>query len=265
MMYNNKLVAAIKVGGKVLREFGDVVRLPFGSEYEIMVKNLHNTRALVTIEIDGTDIGNGTQFVIRPGQTVDFKRFVEQATSSHGNAFKFIERTSKIENHRGVGAEDGLITVKFQFERQPSQVYDGGSILRNYINQQSGPSWTNAIGKSVGDFYSGPRGISSNVSGSLSSDMSANAIIAQSQTLSSTAPIPVNDVGITVRGSEVHQEFTQCAAFALDYPTYTMVIKLAGDVEQPVTVKSKLQCPTCGEINPWTNKFCADCGTALLK
>ena len=44
MMYNNKLVAAIKSNGKVLREFGEEVYIPFGSEYSILIKNLHSVR-----------------------------------------------------------------------------------------------------------------------------------------------------------------------------------------------------------------------------
>ncbi len=37
MVYNNKLVVAIKVAGKVLKEFGDVVYIPFGSEYTVQL------------------------------------------------------------------------------------------------------------------------------------------------------------------------------------------------------------------------------------
>ena len=32
MMYSEKVAVAIKVGGRVLREAGDLVSLPFGSE-----------------------------------------------------------------------------------------------------------------------------------------------------------------------------------------------------------------------------------------
>jgi rRNA maturation endonuclease Nob1 len=48
-----------------------------------------------------------------------------------------------------------------------------------------------------------------------------------------------------------------------------MVIKLLGETEEnkkvrePVTVKTKLECKTCGTTNPTTSKFCSECGTSL--
>ena len=43
-MYLNKVAVAIKSNGKVLREQGDNVYIPFGSEYSIQVKNLNSVR-----------------------------------------------------------------------------------------------------------------------------------------------------------------------------------------------------------------------------
>jgi len=43
MMYESKLAAAIKVDGKVLREFKDTVHIPFGSEYTVLLKNLNTS------------------------------------------------------------------------------------------------------------------------------------------------------------------------------------------------------------------------------
>ena len=37
MMYESKMAAAIKVKGKVLREFKDTVHMPFGGEYSILL------------------------------------------------------------------------------------------------------------------------------------------------------------------------------------------------------------------------------------
>lgn len=42
MVYNNNLIACIKVDGKVLREKNSSVELPFGTEYTILLKNLNN-------------------------------------------------------------------------------------------------------------------------------------------------------------------------------------------------------------------------------
>ena len=70
MMYESKLAAAIKVNGKVLREFKDTVYIPFASEYSILLKNLNTTRAVVNVFIDGEDIVPGG-IVLNAGQEVD--------------------------------------------------------------------------------------------------------------------------------------------------------------------------------------------------
>ena len=117
MMYNQKLAIALKSAGKVLREFKDEVYVPFGTEYSILIKNLNTVRALVTVSVDGEDVGEGTKFIIDANDSIDLERFVKNGNYDAGNRFKFIERTSKIEDHRGIGVEDGLVRVEFQFEK----------------------------------------------------------------------------------------------------------------------------------------------------
>lgn len=116
MMYNNKLVASIRTNGNILREFKDTVYIPFGSEYSILLKNLNTVRALINIYIDGDNIVPGG-LVLNAGQEIDLQRAIRNGNLSEGNKFKFIERTSNIEDHRGVKLEDGLIRVEFQFEK----------------------------------------------------------------------------------------------------------------------------------------------------
>jgi len=115
MMYSNKLAIALKSAGKVLREFDDQVYVPFGSEYSILVKNLNSVRALVSVSVDGEDAGDGTQFVIHGNSEIELERFIKNGNFKKGNRFKFIERTDAVEDHRGIGIEDGLIRVEFQF------------------------------------------------------------------------------------------------------------------------------------------------------
>lgn len=118
-MYNQKLVVCIKTAGKILKEFNkDQVRVPFGSEYSIYLKNLNNVRALVHISIDGKSVDGGDGLVILPNETLDLERSLQNGNMLKGNKFKFIERTAKVEAHRGIEAEDGIIRVEFQFEKQ---------------------------------------------------------------------------------------------------------------------------------------------------
>ena len=51
--YQDNFAAVIKCDGIILREQDKTVKLPFDSEYSILLKNLDSRRALVRIEIDG--------------------------------------------------------------------------------------------------------------------------------------------------------------------------------------------------------------------
>jgi len=253
MMYSQKFCVAVKSNGKVLREFKDSVYIPFGSEYSIYLKNLNAVRAVAKISIDGTDVCS-TDFVVNPNSEIDIERFVKDNLKK-GNRFKFIERTSQIEKHRGIETEDGLIRVAFKFEKIiPSPVWFGPPYIWN------GPWYTNAVGRynntndSTGT-YSAPTGTLRGVS--------QNAHVSQV-----TASVN-NDVGITVPGSVSNQTFQTVSSFAMEDEEHIIIIRLLGEIEtgkevtQPVTVKAKATCVTCGKKNKATSSFCSECGTAL--
>lgn len=124
MMYANKMAVAIKTNGRVLRENKDTVYCPFGAEYSILLKNLNTVRALVNVYIDGENQTPGG-LVLNAGQEVDLERSIKGGNLREGNRFKFIERTSAIENGpRGVKLEDGLVRIEFQFEKPLLRVSD---------------------------------------------------------------------------------------------------------------------------------------------
>jgi len=234
MMYGNKLAAAIKVDGKVLREFKDTVHIPFGSEYAITIKNLHTTRAVVSVYIDGDNMVPGG-LVLNAGQSIDLERSIRNNNLTEGNKFKFIERTGQIENHRGIGVEDGLVRIEYQFEL-PAVVPQWNSILRD-VNR----GWITASGATY-----------SSVSPTSASLNSVN--VSQS----------FNDVGITVPGSKSTQSFSTTYVGAMEGTTHNLVFKLfGGTMPKPITVKHKPKCVTCGKHNKATAKFCTECGTAL--
>lgn len=240
-MYENKLVCALKVDGKVLREIKDTVYLPFNSEYTILLKNLNTVKCLVSLELDGRDVGGGNKFIIQPGQSLEVERFISNGNLKEGNRFKFIERTGKIEEHRGIKVEDGLLRIKFQFEMILPQLnhYDWNHTLRS---------------RDIGRMYSkGPSDLIGGVSCSVNSAYSAT---------------PTNDVGITVEGSKSTQQFSSGHIGVLETQEHVMVVKLLGGtgdklVQEPVTVKRKQTCKTCGTKNSSKLKFCGECGTAL--
>ena len=134
-MYQSKMAFAIKSNGKVLREFKDTVYVPFGSEYSILIKNLHTTRALVNVFIDGVNQTPGG-LVVDAGRECNFERSLLNGSLTTGNRFKFIERTGAVEQHRGVKLEDGIVRIEYQFESQ-AQIrtpYFSGVVQDHYYN-----------------------------------------------------------------------------------------------------------------------------------
>ncbi len=239
MMYESKMAAAIKVKGKVLREFKDTVYIPFGSEYSILLKNLNTTRAVVNVFIDGEDVVSGG-LVIDPGREIDLERWVKNGNLTEGNRFKFIERTGAVEQHRGIKLEDGLVRLEFQFE-QPRPIWNSSNISGGIYPQ----------GGILRGYDSYGSVTCSTASYDATSVNSSHALL--------------NDVGITVPGSRSDQKFSTTYVGTLESTKHSMVFKLLGGeaVKQAVTVNHKPKCVTCGKQNKATAKFCVECGTAL--
>lgn len=246
MMYSEKLCAAIKSNGKVLREHKDTVLMPFGHEYSIYIKNLNSVRALVNITIDGEDAAPGG-LVLYGNQSVDFERFIKNGNLNEGNKFKFIERTANIEQHRGIGVEDGLIRIAYKFEEVTKWT--------SYTHWQNNTLLRGGI---FGSAYNAGGLHAKGMTPSVSAEL--NSITTQGL---------AGDAGITVPGSHSDQKFQTAGWFATESTEHVMVIKLLGEtpegrkIFEPVTVKHKPKCETCGKQNRAHAKFCVECGTAL--
>lgn len=258
MMYHNKLVASLKANGKILREFKDTVYIPFGSEYSFLLKNLNTKRALVHVYIDGECMTSGG-IVLNAGQEIDLERSIKNSNLTEGNRFKFIERTGSIEQHRGVKLEDGLVRIEYQFEQYNpyTPIYNHG-ILRGIGGS--------TIGNSTGDWIR-PMGATYSSTSAVADKGWITASGATTNNVSMDASY--NDVGITVPGSKSTQSFTTTSMGVLETEKHTIVLKLLGEtpdnkpVLEPVNVKMKPKCVTCGKQNKATSKFCNECGTAL--
>jgi hypothetical protein len=288
MMYESKLVASLKANGKILREFKDTVYIPFGSEYSFLLKNLNTTRALVNVFIDGEDMTPGG-LVLNAGQEVDLERSIKGGNLTEGNRFKFIERTSAIEDGpRGVKLEDGLVRIEFQFEKPPMRVSElprnifndinfgslSGSIgsseytgvtdkysksINNSWIQSSGTSYsTNVNGAMRGvDWSQNGQATAQAASASIDNYCATNGIINKIEAHDGMATMdwmeaPKNDVGITVPGSKSTQKFTTTYMNALETQKHTIVLKLLGETEDNKLV-----------LKPVTTKHkpkCVTCG-----
>lgn len=262
MMYNNKMVVAVKANGKILREFKDIVRIPFGSEYSLLIKNLHNVRAQVSVEIDGQDVLDGRALVANPNSEVELTRFVNDLHS--GNALKFIERTAGIEQHRGIKLDDGIIRVSWKYEL-PNQV-DYLISKHSYLRSRRVNFSANNISGDMGNI--GPSGPQGYYSGNVMycADPSNTQFLGNAEPMHDA--MAACDIGITVPGSINNQKFSVVSSFRTEAEEHVMVIRLSGyvdgqEVVQPITVKTKPTCISCGRVNKATSKFCSECGTAL--
>jgi|GEM_PF-944013 len=284
MMYNQKAVVAIKANGKILREFKDIVYVPYGTEYSIFIKNLNSVRAIFNLEIDGTEVCPGG-IIVNANSEVEIERFVKDL--SKGNRFRFIERTKSIEDGpRGIKADDGLIRVSFQYEKVVQTVTTVTHHIHHNEVHHYPYRWPHYPynppviyggvlgGQTIGAAYT------SNASEKMTA--TANTISAQGMTFgamgaSTSSPLRglnaevkgFADAGITVPGSVSDQKFSYVASFPTEAEEHVMVIRLLGEdpkgeiVKVPVTVKHKPRCVTCGKINRAVNKCCSECGTSL--
>lgn len=272
-MFSKNLVMAVKVGGKVLREFDGTVALPFGSEYTILLKNLSTQRASVKISIDGQDATEGVSLIVNAGESMELKRFLKNGNLNAGNAFKFIEKTAQIEAYRGNKAEDGLLTVTYEFERDFSsyQSYPYNGLLRGYDS----PTWTSTSLNATSPYNSKSRDIERGmeVTSAMQASYCADSndyVNDGSMTLTASASASMQNVsGITAPGSIVEQEFKMTTGFWGDGNKHTMTLKMVGAikgqevVKEAVIVKKLQRCQMCGTNTKQTAKFCHNCGASV--
>lgn len=247
MVYSNKFVVAVKHNGKVLRDGGGVVRLPFGADYSLLLKNKNSVRALVDVEIDGQDVLDGHSLIIGPNEATTLEGFMKGMNVR--NKFRFIKKTRQISKYRGDRPDDGLVRVEFKFER-PAEVQP--FVVPRY--------------KEYGD-------VSPTLGGSYHSgytSYSASYTYTSNNTEITSENRAIND-GITVPGIETSQSFVLGNIGLLEHASHVIILQLKGrtskgkKVKKVVTTKTKLTCPTCGKKSRSSAKFCSRCGTYIKK
>lgn len=257
MVYCNKFVACVKVNGRVLREDQGIVYLPFSSEYVIHLQNLNSQKSLVTISIDGENIGKS--LILNPFESVDLERFIRDDLDS-GYKFKFIEKIKEISEHRGDKPCDGLITIKYQFEKPVPAVNWGYRNSDYQLSKSSSPLIGGCLNNSTGGSYRTLYSCST-----LTSTLSCKVDESITDELHG-----LTDSGITVEGEDSSQKFSYGSIGVLEDQEYSLVIQLKGDIGQtkvyePVTVKTKITCKNCNKKCDFTDKFCSRCSSRLIK
>ena len=236
-MYNENFVVAIKVKNKILRELSGTVYLPFGSEYSILMKNLNTRKAVVSVTVDGTYATKGSKLIIAPGEETELEGWLEGTKVK--NKFKFIKKTKRIERVRGNKLMDGLVTVSFQFEKDPNTY---PSIIPYYP----------VMFQEYSIYY--------NKSTCTTLNTNPKATFSC-------------DAGITTKGDLSTQEFSYGNVNTLEDKEHVIVLQLKGKtkktakngfVRKPLVVNEKISCDVCGKRNKSSHKFCVECGTSLI-
>jgi hypothetical protein len=273
MTYKDQFVVEVKANGQILRVKDGAVYLPFGCEYSILLKNLNSRKASIEVSIDGEDVLDGNSLVLAPLVTHELKGFFRGTTVK--NRFRFIQKTKEIQEHRGDRIDDGIVRVEFAFEKPKPEIeikkvikeveehhhhyYHHTYWPKYYIYEGSG--WFNSSGSKTSD------GISENLNINVSSNVNVEKLGVQATYTNSN--VPNVDEGITVKGKEIFEQYSYGMIGELEQSS-VIIITLKGKqntsnatVQQPVTVKTKLTCPTCGTKSKSSFKFCPNCGTYL--
>jgi hypothetical protein len=286
MTYKNHFIAELKSNGQILRIRDGFVTLPFGSEYSLYLKNLNSRKASVTVQIDGEDVLDNSSLIIEANTSIELEGFLKNAIAK--NKFKFIEKTKQIMDHRGDKIDDGLIRIEFAFEKEdtviktiitehhtyhhrtypwrfcryPEPYYNDIYYCSNTgdVKNEETPQYTQSDGSDVVGANAGNlQSYNCNVK-----DVSELANMTEINELKT----PIDDLGITVKGSEINQQFNYASIGETD-PAEVIVIQLRGtnvkgaSVKKPIMTQVKLTCSSCGIKSKSSYKFCPNCGTFL--
>jgi len=280
MTYKDNFVVEVKHKGKILRIRDGAIYLPFGSEYSLLLKNLNSRKASVKVHIDGQDVLDYSSLILDPNSSTELEGFLSGTVAR--NKFKFIKKTKEIQEHRGDKLDDGLIRVEFAFEKPKRRQIISERHEYHYHHYDYYHWWpqftyhwnSKTICGSDGTSESSGDNISSSmrsVIGSVKDSESQTTYCYNAQMDSlgvESIGQPLDDEGITVKGSECHQQFRYGSIGELEQ-SQVIIINLKGmsktgsTVEKPVTVKTKLVCSSCGKKCKSSFKFCPDCGTFL--
>jgi len=265
MVYRDRFIAVVKSGGRILRNMGGVVTLPFGSEYTIFMRNQESRRAQVKVSVDGQDALDGKAIIIPANGSHELGGFMRGTAERFG--FKFVQKTKEIAENRGDFIDDGMIRVEFAFEK-PAPVINfhwnwppyQPPIYHHHHHRHLNPWLNGQTYDTGGTTYTGNTG-----------DVSADYSGMKSRTIDCSftpTAAPVEDEGITVAGSDRYVQY-QTAHIGRLEQSHVIVIRLRGTTEtgtlvsQPVTTRDRLKCSVCGYKSRSHNQFCGRCGCNL--
>jgi hypothetical protein len=251
-MYQEKFIAVIKHKGKILREDGGLVRLPFGSEYSIFLKNKNSVKAVANVEVDGEDVLQKHGIIVPPNQSVEITGWMRSMDRT--NKFKFIRKTREIQKFRGDRLDDGIVRIEYIFEKQP--VFE---VIKDSWPVCPKNDWPKCpINKWDGCTYNA-------FTTPLTDGTSSGDYVMSSYNCS----VPLRDEGITVKGTMINQGYRYGSTDLLEDASHVIIINLRGiskigrKIEKVITTRSRIQCEICGRKWKSSVKYCGNCGNYL--
>lgn len=261
MVYKNNFIAVVRYKGRIMRDVDGTVSLPFGSEYSIRLKNKDSRTAVVRIEVDGEDVMAGHRYIVPGNSTRELEGFLKGLKATH--KFRFIKKTKEISKFRGDRIDDGIIRIEFWYE-QTAQVTPWVTVYPSTGTYH----YSNDFTLTDNSGTCGPiQQLYTQTAGDISSGLKSSTIACSHEVAA-----PKSDEGITVKGTKADQNFQYGNVGVLETQSSVIVIRLKGQVKRkgkvekirkPITVRTRIQCPTCGRRWKSHLKFCGNCSTAL--
>jgi hypothetical protein len=233
--------------------------LPFDSEYVLFFKNMSTERAIIGVEIDGTDVLGGNKLVVDGKAETHLERFVLDGRLDKGRKFKFVSLTSS-EVQNPTSNANGLVRITAQWEAPRPRIsirsvrIEPLSYCPDAVHDsaQSMPCSTSSAGVVMEQGMIGNTAL--NCSTSFAPEYTSGTL-----------------KGATVEGGGSNQKFSYTYAQALGDTEVTMEFQInAPALGQPVTVKETCMtlrkfCTQCREPLELRDKFCGSCGEPVNK
>lgn len=260
-MHKDNFVIAVKHNGKVLREInGREVKLPFDSEYSLLLKNNNYRRAVCSVKIDSVDVLGGRELIINGNSSLDLERFLANGNLNNGNRFKFV----KLEDGRVTdkdNPENGLVEIEFWLEKFANNITWTTTTWPNTQPYSYTPFYfsntTEKLHSGIDIQYSSQNNV--NVPSSITIPTGQNISLNNNNVVQSSL-----NVGATVEGSESQQKFSDIYFGQKDYPSTILKLWLRnGDLA--VTTDDDLHCVKCGKKVKYEWTYCPKCATLVEK
>lgn len=118
-MFKQNTVISIKVGKNFLPDQDSIVKLPFGSEYSILIKNLNNSPIKVRMFIDGNINGPEKGFLIKEKDSFEINSFFNT-----NNALKFVNKSKELNKQKQKFQKD-LLKNQFHSKNKKNMINHG--------------------------------------------------------------------------------------------------------------------------------------------